>query len=167
MKIIKIVIVMAIWSFLLAGHSLSEAEEVFPRMGFAKNDGANVRAGDNINFESLCRLKKGDTLKVVDKRYSWYNIILPKEAYLYIKNVYVELDPEGGAGTVNALRVNLRSGPDERYSISGQASRPEKLIVLSEEDGWYKIEPPDGTRGWIHSGQIGFSPEATIEEATE
>lgn len=156
MKFAKIVTMLFILSFILIGVCFADEEETLSKIGFVKNNGANVRAGDNINFETLCRLEKGDPVKIIGKRYSWFKIILPKKAHIYVKNDYVDLDPEKDIGVVNALRVNLRAGPGTRYSILSQVSRPEMLNVLSEKDGWYKIEPPERTPGWMHSSQIMF-----------
>lgn len=143
-------------------------EQGFPKIGFVKNDDANVRAGDNVNFETLCKLKKGDPVKIIDKRYSWFKIVLPKTACLYIKNDYVDMTEEKGIGMVNAAKVNLRAGPDTRYSILGQVSKPEKVKMVSEEGEWYRIEPPAETAGWIHSTQITFDMDLpkTAEDAS-
>lgn len=146
--------------FLGIPFSSSSTQEELPRAGFVKNDGANVRAGDNINFESLCRLEKNDPVKITGKRYSWFEIMLPEKAHLYIKSDYVTFGPgQKGIGLVNALRVNLRSGPDTKYPVVGQVSNPEKINVLEEQDDWYKIIPPKGTTGWIHSSQLSFRLE--------
>lgn len=154
--IVKIFFVVSI-SFLITSGSVSfSSEEGFPKIGFVKNNGANVRAGDNINFERLCKLEKGDPVKIVGKRYSWFRIKLPKTAHLYIKSDYVDLDPKSKIGVVNAMRVNLRVRPGTKYSTLGQVSKPEELDVLAEENEWYEIIPPEGTTGWMHSSQITF-----------
>ncbi len=163
MKNIKIFITIFILWLATQNHSYSSAEEGHPKIGFVKNDGANVRAGDNINFESLCKLQEGDPLRITDKRYSWFKIILPKKAHIFIKNDYVDLNPNKETGVVNAVQVNLRAGPGTRYSILGQASSPQELNIISEKDGWYEIEPPDGlAAGWIHSSQVRFSLEGDL-----
>lgn len=164
-KISCAVIVFTVLSVIRGDLCFSDESE-FPKIGFVKNDGANVRAGDNVNFEGLCKLEKGDPVKIVDKRYSWFKIKLPKTTCLYIKNDYVDLDPENRVGTVNAAGVNLRAGPGTKYSILGQVSEPEEIDVLMEEDGWYKIIPPKNAEGWIHSSQISFSLE-TVEPLSE
>ncbi|MBU4342725.1 MAG: SH3 domain-containing protein [Candidatus Omnitrophica bacterium] len=136
----------------------SADETEIPKIGFVKNDGSNVRAGDNVNFESLCKLDKLDPVKIIDKRYSWFKIALPKKAQVYISSDYVDvLSEEMRTGQVNALRVSLRAGPGTKYSILGQVSKPEEIDMISEKDGWYRIVPPDGTRGWIHENQLVFS----------
>lgn len=147
------------------GTSFSDESE-FQKVGFVKNKGANVRAGDNLNFEKLCQLEKGDPVRIVDKRYSWFEIMLPKTASIYIKNDYVDVDTENRVGIVNGLNVNLRAGPGTNYSILGQVSNPEELDVVIEENGWYKIIPPKGITGWIHYSQVTFSLD-TLDGAEE
>lgn len=133
-------------------------ETEIPKIGFVKNDGSNVRAGDNINFESLCNLDRLDPVKIIDKRYSWFKIALPKKAHIYISSDFVDvISEEMRTGQVNASRVNLRAGPGTKYSILGQASKSQEIDMISEKDGWYKIIPPDGTAGWIHEDQLVFN----------
>lgn len=149
-------------SFILPGVCFGqEGYEELSKIGFVKNNGANVRAGDNINFTSLCELEEGDPVKVIGKRYSWYNIILPETAYVYIKGDFVEIvsEKENNA-QVNAANVNLRAGPDTKYAIIGQVSKPDKIYIVAEEEGaWYKIIPPKNSAGWMHSSQLRFSAE--------
>jgi len=135
----------------------AETGEDFPKIAFVKNNGSNVRAGDNVNFEILCNMRPGDPVKILDKRYSWFKIELPRKAHLYIKNDYVDLNEKTGVGALNTTSVNLRAGPGTKYSILGQASEPDELKVISESSGWYKIEPPEGTTGWIHASQVSFT----------
>lgn len=157
MRVLRVFIAASVMFLAVGRPCFSAEEEGFPKIGFVKNDGANVRAGDNLNFEVLYKLKKHDPVKIVNKRYSWFEIMLPKKASMYIKNDYVDLEPEKAVGVVNASRVNLRAGPGLRYSALGQVSEPETLDVISEKDDWYEIERPKGTTGWIHTSQVGFS----------
>ena len=174
MRLTKIGVLILMLSYLFCDtpYASTGAEEKLPRIGFIKNDLSNVRAGDNINYEILCKLKKGDPVKLIGKRYSWYKIDLPRNAYVYIKDDYVDLDHEKGEkiGKVNTVRVNLRAGPGTKHSILGQVSKPESLRVISkEEGGWYRIEPPQGASGWVHSNQIALSfvEKDEIEEKEE
>ena len=154
------------FSFLVSGACLAqEGYEDISRIGFIKNDGANVRAGDNINFASLCKLEEGDPVKVIGKRYSWYKILLPEKAHVYIKGDFVEIVPDKKEAEINALNVNLRAGPGTKYAIVGQVSKPDKIhIVAEEEDAWYKITPPKNIAGWVHSSQLRFSAEEPAPE---
>jgi len=159
MALKKVSILIPIMCFALGGVSFSETEKDVPRTGLIKNQVSNIRAGDNVNFEILCQLGKGEVVKIIGKRYSWFKVALPKKAYLYIKSDYLTILSEEGVGEVNAVRVNLRAGPGTKYSILGQVSKSERLKVVSGNNGWHKIEAPDGTSGWIHSSQITFRPD--------
>lgn len=164
MKLIKIFSSLLILSIFFEAVSFADIEEEnFPKIAFVKNKSANVRAGDNMNFESLCVLEKHDPVKIIGKRYSWFKIILPKKAHLYIKNDYVDFDHKKGIGSVNGVRINLRAGPSTKYSILGQVSKPEQLKIAAEKDGWYEIEPPAKTAGWIHSSEITFRLEDGVK----
>ena len=163
MKYIKSLIIMLSLFALTTAYAQEEAQEKFPKMGHIKNDGAVVKAGDNMNFENLCALSKSDSVNVIGRRYSWLKILLPKEAFLYVNKDYVDLTSnEKGIGVINAANVNLRAGAGTRYSIIGQISKPEQVSIISEDNGWYKIEPPYGTTGWINSDQITLAEESEI-----
>jgi len=144
----------------LTAYAQEESGEKFPKAGYVRNDGAAVKAGDNENFENLCTLSKADPVKIIGRRYSWFKILLPKKAALYIHSDYVILtSDEKGIGIINASNVNIRAGAGTRYAIVSQISKPEKVSILSKDAGWYKIEPPYGTAGWMHSNQIDIATE--------
>jgi uncharacterized protein YgiM (DUF1202 family) len=147
----------------LTAYAEEETKEKFPKIGHVKSDEATVKAGDNVNFEDLCVLSKTDSVKVIDRRYSWLKILLPKKAFLYISKDYFDLtSDEKGVGMVNASNVNIRAGAGTRYSIIGQVSRSEKVSIISEDNGWYKIEPPYGSTGWVNSEQLTLTEESEI-----
>ncbi|OIO33329.1 MAG: hypothetical protein AUJ70_03430 [Candidatus Omnitrophica bacterium CG1_02_40_15] len=147
-------------------YAQEEAKERFPKVGYVKNDSAAVKAGDNENFENLCVLSKSESVKIIDRRYSWLKILLPRKAALYVNKDYINLtSDEKGIGIINAANVNLRAGAGTRYSIIGQISKPEKVSILSEDAGWYKIEPPYGAAGWVRSNQIDIAEENEIKNS--
>lgn len=152
--------------FSLTAYAAEEtAKEKFPKTGYIKNDGAEVKAGDNMNFENLCTMSKSESVKIIDRRYSWFKILLPRKASVYVSKDYVTLtSDEKGIGIINATNVNLRAGAGTRYSIVGQISKPEKVSILSEEAGWCRIEPPYGAAGWMQSNQINVAEENEIKE---
>ncbi len=152
--------------FALTAYAQEETKEKFPKAGYVKNDGVAVRAGDNENFENLCVLSKSESVKIIDRRYSWFKILLPRKAALYVNKDYINLtSDEKGIGIINAANVNLRAGAGTRYSIIGQISKPEKVSILSEDMGWYKIEPPYGAAGWVRSNQIDIAEENEIKNS--
>lgn len=144
--------------------AFANTEADYPKTGFIKNNGAQILAGDNINFETLCKLKESDPVKITGKRYSWYKIILPKYAYLYIAKDLVIPEKDVKTGAVAGVNVNLRAGPGGNYSVVSQISKPEKVKIISDTGEWFKIEPPENTTGWIHESDVIFKIKETAKE---
>lgn len=51
--------------------------------------------------------------------------------------------------TVNTDVVNVREGPGYSFGIIGNVKNNETYSVLESQNGWYKIELKNGTKGWI------------------
>lgn len=52
---------------------------------------------------------------------------------------------------VNADRVHLRAAGDRNERVLSVASRGNRVTVLEERYGWYRIACPQGCKGWIHA----------------
>lgn len=52
-------------------------------------------------------------------------------------------------GVVTASRLNMRSGPATTYSIIHVLWQGNKVKVIGELNGWYKIQLSDGSTGWV------------------
>ncbi len=154
----KYSIVIAIFFISLLAGSVSFCKETtsFPAIGFIKNNSSNLRAGYNINFESLYKYEKGDPVKIRGKYYEWFKVYLPKKAFVYVKSDYIYRTGKS-KGQIKGVNVNLRAGPGEKYSVIAQASGLEEINIASEKDGWSKITPPKNTGGWVHESQIVFN----------
>ena len=85
------------------------ANETFPFVAEITENNVSVRAGQSINFEKICTLKKGDEVLVTDKQYSWYKIKLPQEAKSFVSEKYVVMKNDHEAEIVGD-RVNVRAG---------------------------------------------------------
>ena len=130
-------------------------QESFPFLAEVTADGVNVRAGQNANFERLCRLKKSDEVVVVGRDYNWYKIQLPSETEVYISDKYVRLlDYRQGELTVD--HVNVRARSDVNATILGQLDKGVRLHIREKREGWYKIEPPANVCGWVSDQLLAF-----------
>jgi uncharacterized protein YgiM (DUF1202 family) len=50
---------------------------------------------------------------------------------------------------VQPARLNIRSGPGPSFAVSDQVARGERLHIRANSGGWYYVETPHGTRGWV------------------
>ncbi len=155
-NLIKLLFLIYFTLFSITLISYAQESERFPRIGFIKSDRTNIRAGDNLNFEVLCQVSKGEAIKVIERRYKWYKVLLPKSACAFVKKEYVSSD--NGIGIVNANNVNVRAKPGLNSTIIGQLNKEEKIKIKEEIEGWYKIEPSKNFTGWVHSDLITFKP---------
>jgi len=135
--------------------AVSFGQEYFPFLGEVTADKVNVRAGANINFEKIVKLDKNAEVVAVEKSYDWYKVKLSDQAECYVHKKFIRFIPDN-YGVVTAKQVNLRAGPGEKFSILGKIDAGVNVRILKEAGEWYKIEPPEGSYGWISTQFIRF-----------
>src|SRR5262245_55893043 len=101
------------------------AEALSPGPAVVNKNNVNVSGKAAISSEVITRLKKGDTVTVLeevtlkkpktDEPAKWARIALPTNSAVWVHNSF--LDPANK--TVVPKRLNLRSGPGENYSVVG------------------------------------------------
>ena len=119
----------------------------------AKQANVNIRGQALFNSEIVGRLKKGDSVTVLeeitlkkakqDEPSRWYRIVLPPAAGAWVHASFVD------AGAVKATRLNLRGGPGEEYSILGRIEKGAPIKQLETKNGWIKIEAPTNAYGFV------------------
>lgn len=116
-------------------------------------DSLNVRSGPSTSYSVLGKLKKGTKIPVISEDSGWSKINYNgKDAYVssrYLSSISQNNNndtskpsvPESAKETkeVNTNSLNVRSGPGTNYSKLGTLKKGEKVGVLSENNGWSKI----------------------------
>lgn len=115
-------------------------------------DSLNVRSGPSTSYSVLGKLKKGTKVYVISEASGWSKINYNgKDAYVssrYLSSISQNNNntskpstPESVKETkeVNTASLNVRSGPGTNYSKLGNLKKGEKVGVLSESNGWSKI----------------------------
>src|SRR5262245_11862206 len=74
--------------FVAVFQSAALAQESFPFLAEAIQNGVNVRAGGNQNFERLTQINQGEEVVVVSKNFAWYKVELPRSAVIYVSDKY-------------------------------------------------------------------------------
>ncbi len=142
--------------FLFSSPLVVHAEQQPPFVAEIISDQINLRAGQSTNFENLGRLQKGDQVVVVDKSYSWYKIKLPVSAKSYVSASFVQMVRDD-VGEISGNRVNVRAQPKTDGTSLGQLSKGTLVRVIGNLDsGWFRIEPPDESYGWILAEYVTF-----------
>jgi hypothetical protein len=60
--------------------------------------------------------------------------------------------------------IEVRSGPGMTYEVVVQVPPGGSYVVVAQEQDWYKIQLPDGRKGWIHRFYAG--PEQSPSQST-
>ncbi len=142
-------------SLLCFGIVDCQAQEAFPFVAKVTATTANLRAGQNANFESLGQLKKDDQVVVVGESFDWRKVKLPLEAKVYVNAGFIK-DLGNGIGEVIGNRLNIRAAALANASIVGQLKKGDLVAIIEKKENWYQIQPPDQSFGWVAKNFIEF-----------
>lgn len=131
---------------------------------------ANIRTEPTTSSEVLMTMTKNKTVEILEDVGEWYKIKLDNHVgYISKPLVSEQMDTTSRSIEetrqespvqetrqepieetviksvyVNVAKANLRSSSSTASSIIASANRKDKLEVLSEEDGWYKLKLSNG-----------------------
>lgn len=127
----------------------------------------NFRLGPSTNDTVIGGLSEGTTFTILSESNGWYKINYDGTiGYVYgyyvsvgnnsssLSNSSSNTSKSGVVSNLNSgVDLNFRSGPNTDYSIIGELSEGTSVTILSENNGWYKINY-DGTVGYVYSDYI-------------
>ena len=118
----------------------------------ANTDGLNVRTGPSTSYATIGKLNKGTRVEVISESAGWSKINYNnKTAYVssgYLKAVSTstpDTKPEDTTQQYKEIKVvntdglNVRKGPSTSYESIGKIDKGTSVEVISESDGWSKI----------------------------
>jgi len=109
----------------------------------------NIRSDSTILSSVIGILKKGEIVEVIDEKFDWYRIRLPKRFYAYVSCDYVK-EIDNKRLIVEASNLNLRSSPSLDSSIIGKVKNKDILDIIERQDKWFKISIYPFGFGWVH-----------------
>ena len=123
-------------------------------LGSTAADRVNLRAGPRLTSEVILQLRKGTQVHVLSQKDSWYGILLPPEASVFIAKAFVRSD--NNHSWVEGRRVHVRGGPGQAFSSLGFLSDQETIQVRKIIGEWAEIQPPSSCLGWVNKTYITF-----------
>ena len=111
----------------------------------------NVRSGAGTNYSVLGSLSKGSKVEVISESNGWSKIKY-NGSVGYVSSKYLTTSSTANTITkyVTASSLNVRSGAGTNYSVLGSLSKGSKVEVISESNGWSKINY-NGSVGYVSS----------------
>lgn len=112
--------------------------------------GVKLRTGPGPSHTQIVDFPKYYPLKVIAKSGKWYKVV----DWMNTRGwVYAPLLSNKRTAVVRGWRVNLRSGPGNRYRRITRLYQGYILRVLKSHGNWYKVivvDPPHWRKGWIY-----------------
>ncbi|MDD3692623.1 MAG: SH3 domain-containing protein [Oscillospiraceae bacterium] len=108
----------------------------------------NVRTGPSTSHNIMHTLWNGNRVNIIGESGNWYNIRLSDGRTGWVSKDYIA-SQMNKTGTVTATRLNVRTGPSTSHSIMHTLWNGNRVNVIDESDGWYKIRLSDGRTGWV------------------
>ena len=129
------------------------------KYGEVTDNSVNIRAGANLNYEILGKLKKGVRIAILDSAYGWHEIVLPEDCVVWIYKDYVStrVIPSAGkraAGVVTGDSVRIRAKPGLKCTVLSKADKGDRVNVVDSKGDWIAIEAPDSCTGWVFADYV-------------
>jgi SH3-like domain-containing protein len=111
-------------------------------------DEAHLRSGPSLKNEVKWVLGEGFPLQVIKSQGKWLKV---KDFENDVGWVYAPLTTSTPHMIVKKKLVNIRSGPGEKYKVTGQARYGVVFRTLERTRSWVKVKHESGKTGWVAS----------------
>jgi cell wall-associated NlpC family hydrolase len=129
---------------------------------------ANVRYGAGEDYDVKVVLERGCKVTVTDISGQWCKVRLPDGSYGWMAGYVLDYDGPGNditvdesgqavevkVGWVTRPEVNLRAGPGTDTEIVGNAPLNTSVVILGQQDDWYKVGLDGGRQAWVQSDLV-------------
>jgi cell wall-associated NlpC family hydrolase len=137
------------------------------KVGMVNETGLALRDGPGTNYISLGKLNAGSRLDLLERYQDWFHVGIPggndgwvRGDFLAIEQGVVDRvlvaeaipDPNPDLiGTITDNGVNLRKGPDSRYTKVGGIGAGTKIDLIGKYKDWFQVKLSNGTKAWVFS----------------
>ena len=124
-----------------------DTTQQYKEIKVVNTDGLNVRKGPSTSYESIGKIDKGTSVEVISESDGWSKINY-KNTTAYVATKYLDKKSTNTEDTtqqykeikvVNTDGLNVRKGPSTSYESIGKIDKGMSVEVISESDGWSKI----------------------------
>lgn len=145
--------------------------------GTITGDRVNVRGQATLQSEVISQLRTGETVTILEEVVvskprtgepaAWLRILMPTNTPVWVHSSFV--DPTNHV--VKPVRLNVRGGPGENFSVVGRIERGLAVQVIGVTGDWMEIVAPPGCYGFVASDFVdvtsGGAPPAPATPTTQ
>jgi cell wall-associated NlpC family hydrolase len=138
-----------------------------PKVATVRETGLQLRDGPGTNYISMSKLQAGNQLELLERYQDWFHVGIPGGTDGWVKGEFLQIetgitdrlldaetipDPNPSlVGLISENAVNLRKGPDSKYTKVGGVDAGAKVDLIGKYKDWFQIKLGDGTKAWIFS----------------
>ena len=153
-KAVKVLVLSAAATMLLAGFAMAAEENMAVAVGATTGSSLRLRAEASTSSNIITTLDKGVAVAVLDDTLDgWYKIAFNGNTG-FVSADYMVIDQDNvfeSYGRVNADGVNVRSDANTDSEILASIDTDTVVTVNGFVDGWYDVTCKYGTEGYIRS----------------
>ena len=143
------------------------------RVGTVREEGLQLRDGPGTNYIALTKLDSNMQLDLLESYDGWFHVGVPGGLDGWVKGEFLNIQsgvleriavaeaiPDASpdmVGRINDNKVNLRKGPDSRYSKVQTVNSGLSVNVIGKYKDWIQVKLNDGSKAWIFSDLINIS----------
>jgi uncharacterized protein YgiM (DUF1202 family) len=163
-KVVIVAGIMMVLSILATGvlgqeKKDDQGKQEFPYIGEVKAQKLKVRIkpSDEESSTIVAVIKMGTQVNVYAEQEGFLQISAPEGAWCWVYGELIKKDEkEEGLGVVTGEEAILRSDCRITADEIGKIREGEKVKILDEKYGWYKIQAPEGVRLWVAKKYVKF-----------
>jgi cell wall-associated NlpC family hydrolase len=138
-----------------------------PKVATVRETGLQLRDGPGTNYISMSKLQAGNQLELLERYQDWFHVGIPGGADGWVKGDFLTIeqgiadrllaaeeipDPNPSlVGLISENAVNLRKGPDSKYSKIGGINAGAQVDLVGKYNDWFQVRLGDGSKAWVFS----------------
>ncbi len=145
--------------------------------GLVTASSLNIRKGPSTSHTKITSVKKGTTLDIIKEENGWSKVKLSNNQEGWASSQYIDDVVENESlyneveikksGVVKANSLNVRKGPSTSHTKISSLKGGTKVYIVSESNGWYKVELQDNSFGWVSGDYISLSTQSVESNTTD
>ena len=137
-------------SFILTGFLFFVPRLCYPLdEAVVTKDRINARVDATAMAPSLGFLNRGEKVEIIDERFEWCKVILPKRFSAYAAAEFIK-EIDTNKVEVIASNLNLRDSPSMSSHVIGQAEKGTVFFFRKKKNDWFEVRGYPHIYGWIN-----------------
>lgn len=131
--------------------------------GIVTGNNLNLRVSPSTSASVISQLPKDTQVEVLETGDGWYKISIWGSTG-WVSAQFLSVTDSSGreTGTISGNSVNVRTGPSTANDIIMAVVSGEKVSILEESNGWYKVEFTSGVVGWVRNDFVSTGSNSAV-----